>query len=212
MTYAGHVEHELPARMRIKVAAERGDKDFFDRLAKDVSEVASVLEVQANPLTGSVTVRVDPEKGDVRSVLKSAGLFEFVDPKPKTARKSRKHRRRGKLGAHHALAAGLSGLGALQLVTGDVAGSASESFWNAFRAQTHLRRPFVAFVLGAIGLVQLARGQYLNSASALLFYSLTAKHLAREVQQIERQTEPRSRRAAPPRPRRARAEASADAR
>lgn len=197
MTYTGHIEHELPSRIRIKIEAEHADEDFLAGLVKDLSAVPDILEVRANPRANSVTVRSDPKKGPIRTVLKNAGL-EVADRSPKKARKPR--REEDEFDPHHALALGLSALGLLQVVEGEATGSASESFWNAYRSHTHLNRPLVAIVLTAIGVIQFARGQYLNSASALMFYALTAKHIGHErrLARAKRPSGRKKRRAAAP--------------
>jgi hypothetical protein len=59
-------------------------------------------------------------------------------------------------------------------------GSASENFWNAYGAYRIFHNSPVALVLGALGLWQLLRGQWLGSASSLLFYALVAQSLASE--------------------------------
>jgi hypothetical protein len=176
MTYVGEIAHELPRRIRIKVAAAGEDAAFFDRLVEDVASAPHVVEVRANARAGSLTVCGDGANGPVRATLEQAGLFEFHAPPPVRARE---RERRG-IDPDAVLAIALSGLGLVQIVRGRGTGAASENFWNAFRTQGHLRNRGAALALAALGLIQLGRGRYLNSASSLFYYALTARQLMRE--------------------------------
>lgn len=193
MTYVGQIAHQLPDRVRIRVHAKRGDKAFFDRLVSELSAAPSVTGVRANPEASSVAISFDPRKGDIRTALEAAGLFEFREAAP--ARLQTKERTPARpLDHDEMLAVGLSGLGAIQLANGEAVGAASESFWNAYRARTHLGNNSATLALTVLGVVQVMRGQYLNSASALFFYALTAWQLAKERRAAER---PAARPAAP---------------
>lgn len=172
MTYFGEIAHELPGRIRIRVAAERGDAAFFDRLVEDVASTPNIVEVRANAHARSLTVCGDGGNGPVRATLERAGLFEFRAPSPQAAINL-------DIDLNNALAIVLSGLGLVQLAKGRVTSGASGDFWHAYRAQVGLRNPAVAFTFAALGLIQLARGRYLDSASSLFFHALSARHLAR---------------------------------
>jgi hypothetical protein len=174
MTYVGEIAHELPGRIRIKIAAARGDTAYFDRLVEDVASTPNVGEVRANARACSLTVCGDGANGPVRALLEQAGLFEFRAPAP-----ARERKRRG-IDRDTVLAIVLSGLGLAQLASGRATGAASENFWNAYRSHGHLGNRAAALALTVLGLIQLGRGQYLNSASSLVYYALTARQLARE--------------------------------
>ena len=60
------------------------------------------------------------------------------------------------------MAVGLSGLSAFQALRGELTGSASENFWNAYRAHTHLDSPWFAALLVGLGIYQLTNGELLN--------------------------------------------------
>jgi hypothetical protein len=202
MTYVGYIAHQLPDRVRIKVEAKRGDRAFFDRLVADLSAAPNVRQVRANPHASSVSVSFDPQKGPIGSALETTGLFQFREAASANTGTAVERRAPARpIDPDDALAVGLSGLGVIQLVNGEAVGPASENLWNAYRARTHLGNKAATLALTAIGLVQIFRGQYLNSASALFFYALTARQLAKERRAAER---PRARRpaAALPPPRR----------
>lgn len=181
MSYVGYIAHQLPDRVRIKVDAKRGDRTFFDRLVSDLSAAPNVTQVRANPQAGSVAVSFDPRKGPIRSALEATGVFHFREPEPRQARaETARLSSEGAPDPNEVLAAGLSGLGVIQLVNGEAVGPASENLFNAYRAYAYLGNRPVTLTLTVLGLVQFARGQYLNSATSLFFYALTAWQMARE--------------------------------
>lgn len=177
MSYVGEIAHELPGRIRIRVSAARGDAAFFDRLVEDVASTPNIVEVRANARACCLTVCGDGANGPVRATLEQAGLFEFRTLAPAIRPRAAIL---PDIDINNTLAIVLSGLGLLQLARGQATGGASENFWNAYRAQGHLRNRAATLALTALGVIQLTRGQYLNSASSLFFYALTARQLVRE--------------------------------
>lgn len=175
MTYVGEIAHELPGRIRIKVAATRGDAAFFDRLVEDVASTPNIVEVRANARACSLTVCGEAGNGPVRAALEQSGLFDFRAPPRAPERKPR-----SVVDPNAALAVALSGLGLVQVARGRLTGPASENLWNAYRAHGHLANRAAAAAYTMLGLFQIARSRRLNSASALFFYALTARQLMRE--------------------------------
>jgi hypothetical protein len=198
MAYVGYIAHQLPGRIRIRVEGDRGDRAFFDRLVADISGAPSVTGVRANPRASSVAVSFDPRKGDIRTALEASKLFEFRERAPAPARAEPRPPAKP-LDRDEALAVGLTGLGVVQLANGKAVGPASENLWNAYRARTHLANNGAALALTLVGLFQILRGDYLNSASALFFYALTARQLAKERRAAagRERPKPAARRAAP---------------
>jgi len=76
------------------------------------------------------------------------------------------------------IATGLSGLALFQVTQGEAIGNAAENFWNAYGAHRILGRSGIAAGFALLGVYQLLRGQFLGSASSLLFYSLVTRRLA----------------------------------
>lgn len=183
MTYVGEIAHELPGRIRIKVAAARGDAAFFDRLVEDVASTPNIVEVRANARACSLTVCGDGANGPVRATLEQSGLFDF-----RSAPRARERRSRSVVDRDAVLAVALSGLGLVQVARGRLTGPASENLWNAYRAHGHLANRAAAVAYAVLGLVQIARSRRLNSASALFFYALTARQLMREGPGLSRRS------------------------
>ncbi|MGH1574229.1 hypothetical protein ACRAWG_30805 [Methylobacterium sp. P31] len=74
----------------------------------------------------------------------------------------------------------LSGLALAQATGGELLGSASESFWNAYGSLRILKRPGLAALFAGFGMVQLVRGEIMGSASSLLFYGQLMRRQAAE--------------------------------
>jgi hypothetical protein len=175
------VEHELPGRIRLRIASRRGDRPFFHAIVQHMKEHPGVTSLHANVDTGSVLICHDGAFGDVAALGDEHSLFTVQWPQPAQVRLRRREERDGPAsGANLAgAAAGLSALGVYQAARGRLFGSATESFWQAYGAHQLLGRPGVAGALAAIGVYQLAAGALFGAASSLFFYALTAQHLAR---------------------------------
>jgi hypothetical protein len=145
MNNAAHVHHRVAGRLRVRVPGRRGDVEYFTRVARELSQVASVTRVECNPATGSVLVLHDGGSED--ALFRSAeagGLFT--------------------LGA----AAG----GAATLAQNAGAGLHVLDRWlrDATRGDIDLR----SLILGAfvtMGVVQLSRGHVMGPAVTLFWYA-----------------------------------------
>lgn len=62
---------------------------------------------------------------------------------------------------------------------GRVLGSATENLWNAYLHYAGSREAGPPTLLVALGLVQIARGEWLGSASSLFLYAYRARQIAR---------------------------------
>ncbi len=169
------VVHRLAGRVRFRVPARRGDRTFFEAAAARLAGIPSVTAVAINPTTGSIMLH---HRDALEPILaQTSGLFDLrLEPDPEARRPTRKIRTvsPGSVGA-----AGFLALAALQLARGRLAGSAADSFWNAYATLRFLRRPGVAAALAAVGVIQLARGQVLSPAVSLAFYALNARRVFR---------------------------------
>ena len=112
-------------------------------------------------------------------MMTQEGLLD-VRPKPEVSVRAGSARRATGTDPYQAIAVGLSGLSVFQALRGELTGSASENFWNAHRAHTHLDNPWLAALLVGLGIYQLTNGELLDSATALIFYAVTAQKLSRE--------------------------------
>ncbi len=169
------VEHRLPGRLRLRIAARLGEGAWFEAAAAALSAMPEVDAVRVNPSAASLLVM---HRGDERAVLAAAragGLFDLatavpsrVVPRAASARPA----------ALNVAAAGFAAAGALQVVRGRVLGSATDSLWNAYLLSAGTRPGAPVLLLAAIGLLQLARGEVLGAASSLFLYAWRARAIA----------------------------------
>ncbi len=61
--------HETPGRLRIKIPGLRGDSETVNAIRDDLMRRRGVQDVQANPVTGSITVIHDPDDVKAHNVL-----------------------------------------------------------------------------------------------------------------------------------------------
>jgi hypothetical protein len=168
--------HQVAGRTRLRVPARRGDNSYFARVAGALAVIPDVRSVRVNPGTASILVHHAGSPQKFAEPAREAGLFRLTGPRP--------HRRRQigprpRIAPLSVVAAGLAGLGAIQLVRSRVAGSATEHLWGAYQASRTLGIPSAVATLAAIGAVQLARGRVLSPAASLFSYALTAGAFAR---------------------------------
>ncbi len=178
------LEHRIPGRMRLRVAARRGDAGFFRRAEAGLARAPGVRAVRVNPHTASILVEHGGDEPAVLAAAKTQGLFG-VAPVP-----SRPVRvlavpalSSGAAGANawsplDLASAGLAGAGLLQLARGRVIGSASENLWNAYGLYAITRQAWPSTLMVAFGLLQIARGEVLGSATSLFLYAFSARRLS----------------------------------
>ena len=180
MIPVGHVVHQLPRRVRIKVAEKKGDVAYFDGLVAALSQQPAIEEVTANPRVGSITLRYSGPLEAIASAVADRRLFELAKPlsEPEQNLKSR-----GRDVASD-VAAGLTGLSLFRATQGPVFGSAAENFWHAFGSRRLLGRSDIAAAFTVIGIYQLLSGNWFGSASSLFFYALVLRRYS-ELEQAE---------------------------
>jgi hypothetical protein len=59
------VVHSLKGRLRLRFPTEKRDQDFFQNLLKSLSNIESIRNIKANPLTGSVLIQYDGELEEI---------------------------------------------------------------------------------------------------------------------------------------------------
>ena len=78
------IVHRSAGRIRLRIAAMRGDRDFFARLAKEFSPVPELTLAECNPVSGSLLftgAAATPEA--VADAGAAAGLFALdIAPRP----------------------------------------------------------------------------------------------------------------------------------
>lgn len=70
MTASAIVAHQLPGRVRLTIAAHRGDAGYFRQLAQRYAGVANVHAVRVNPAAASVVLEFD---GNWQDLLQASG-------------------------------------------------------------------------------------------------------------------------------------------
>ncbi|MGZ5051039.1 MAG: HMA2 domain-containing protein [Methylobacter sp.] len=50
------IKHQLPGRVRLKIPQKKGDRDYFDRLAKLFAGFPGITQLQFNPAAASVLI------------------------------------------------------------------------------------------------------------------------------------------------------------
>lgn len=72
--------HATPTRLRLKVSARKGDRDFFTAVEHRLAGCAGVEKVAANPLTGSILVIHGGDVGAIAGFAAASGLFRVAFP------------------------------------------------------------------------------------------------------------------------------------
>ncbi len=183
MIPVGHIVHQIPRRVRVRIAEKQGDSAYFESLVAGLSQYPAIEEVTASPLAGSVTIRHSGPFEAVAHAAAGHGLFQIVRSKDGEAPEPKPTR--GGPGLAKKVATGLTGLSLLQATRGPVFGSAAENFWHAYGSTRILGRPDLAMAFGAIGVFELLSGNLFGSASSLFFYALVLRRLAALEQEQE---------------------------
>lgn len=174
------VAHQLPGRMRLRVLAQRGSGRLLADLAARLEAVPGVHRVQANPRTGSLLLAHSGDAEAIRRAARDAGVLEIIPYAGTSPARVKAYQERLKqLPSLPLAAAGLAGLGAVQVARGRLFGSATENFWMAFRIYAVMNRPRIAGLLLLLGLLRMAQGEFLGSAESLFWYAAQANRMAK---------------------------------
>ncbi|MFL5254446.1 MAG: HMA2 domain-containing protein [Rhodopila sp.] len=175
------IEHRIPGRLRLRIRAKRGDPAFFRRIEALLSAAPGVSRARANVQTGSILVEYSGDEAAVHAAARGGGLYVVEPPDVAGAAHPMSSRVDGKPAVSSPLdlaAMGLAGAGLIQLVRGEVVGSASENLWNAYGLYAVTRHTLPSALLIAFGLLQVGRGEVLGSATSLLLYAYSAWRMA----------------------------------
>jgi hypothetical protein len=79
MLPAAVVVHEMPGRMRLRIAERRCDEAWFARVTRQLRDCPTVLDATPTPITGSILIQYDGTDANViRSYAQTLELFEVV--------------------------------------------------------------------------------------------------------------------------------------
>lgn len=83
MAPTARIVHNLPERVRFRIDAHKGDREYFVEVAQRLADQFSPERLEANPLTGSLLVqKSDLDVEAVVSFSKKEGLFEIDSETP----------------------------------------------------------------------------------------------------------------------------------
>lgn len=72
------IAHSIQGRVRVRIPSERGDVEYFERVADALRAAPGVRDVRVNPTTGSVLIRYDGEIR-LRELGAARELFSLTD-------------------------------------------------------------------------------------------------------------------------------------
>jgi len=170
------IEHQLPGRVRLRVPECRGDHAYFERVTRGLSEHPTVSRMRIDARRGSVVIH-HTEDHPGQLIAAACDLFEVLEEEPPQLPPSLAENPETVV-VLEILAAWWSLLGFYQLTRRDVLGTATENFWNAFRAGQLLNSRAIGIEYAIFGVIQLFRRQVVGSASSLFYNALLAWKLA----------------------------------
>ena len=71
-----HVASDLPGRLRVKIPARKGNREFFEDLTSSLAKEVGVQRVESNPLTASVLVIHGSTSIRILERVESSGIFK----------------------------------------------------------------------------------------------------------------------------------------
>jgi hypothetical protein len=74
--------HAMPGRVRLRIAARRGDTVFFASVATGLAAIAGVQKVEVRPLTGSILIHHGAPLAQVGAAARKARLFVISEAAP----------------------------------------------------------------------------------------------------------------------------------
>jgi hypothetical protein len=151
MTPFARVIHSLPGRKRLKIDEKRGDEAYFMALEKELAECPDILTVEATPVTGTVLVHHRADDPDFLRYPIERELFHLdqnfpnqnlpashsltpaaqVSTHPKTAKRETNPGSSSGLNLRFLIFLGMTGMGIVQAIEGNIAIPAVAAFWYA---------------------------------------------------------------------------------
>ncbi len=153
MNVHGQIAHQTSGRVRIDLPAKRGDTAYFSTLSQQIAGLGEVLAVRTNPITGSLIIEYD---GPFDALLhRFDDMAIDILAQPASARNGAAAATRWAAEQDSALP--------FRLVSG---------------RNVH-PMVLVGLAFGALGLVQVVRGQVLVPALSAFWYAARAFRLAK---------------------------------
>jgi hypothetical protein len=82
MSTEARITHRTPERLRLKIPSRKGDHPYFDTLRHHLSNLPGVRSVEANPVTGSLLLMLEPGR-EVPLVHAAGNYFRLMNPDPR---------------------------------------------------------------------------------------------------------------------------------
>lgn len=150
MTQKAYIVHHIPGRLRLRVPDRRNDTEFFQEVSTRLSACDSVREVVVNPVTAGILVYYEGDLPTLLMEAMGAGLMELANVKlglpplvPVAERLLGRLREvdgrilqatHGTVDGTTITVIGLLLAGSLQVLRGQVLGSAVPLLWYAWQA------------------------------------------------------------------------------
>lgn len=186
------VEHRLPGRARFRISSKRGDAGYFRAVIERASNHPRIEQAHANHRTGSLLLVHSQPSEPIDQLVFDLGLFILEADGAEPTR--RDDDRVAITIPPKTFALGAGGLGMIQAARGNLLSTASDEFWRAYAAFRVLRLPLAAWMFVGFGIYQLIRGELFPTASALLFYALSAEHIAESGHGVSHTGQPQQQR------------------
>jgi len=133
--------HRTAGRLRIRVAARRGDLGYFDKISHMLAEAPGVTDVHANAVTGTVLLLHGSDIGRIGEFGAAHGLFRLVERMDSLRMQVRRglaalnddvgRASGGSWSLGDAAFVGLLGFAALEAIRGNLAAPAATLGWYA---------------------------------------------------------------------------------
>jgi len=145
-TPAAYLVHQSRGRLRLKIPDRRLDEDYFQHLAKQLSNLASITNTKSNPASGSIILYTHPDfdMGELDRFTESDKLFHFFRYGHRSIASkitndlsqidvNIQQLSRGRFDIKSAYIAALISLAAVQISKGKTLGPASGFIWEALK-------------------------------------------------------------------------------
>lgn len=142
MPPAAYIVHAAPGRLRVRIPSKRGDLAYFAAVRKAFSDHPDISGLETNATTGGVLLRHNSENQVLPLREHSHGLFTLQeDPVPKildtiargaSGSNGSIRRNTGLTNTESLLFLTLAGMGAYQLLRGQVLAPATTLLWYAW--------------------------------------------------------------------------------
>lgn len=157
MSVHGQIAHQTSGRVRIDLPAKRGDAAYFSSLSQQMAGLNEVLAVRTNPLTGSLIIEYDGPLDALLHRFDDMAIDILAQP----------------------AAAGAGTAAAAR----DAATQNSALPYRLVSGRNMHPMVLVGLAFGALGLVQVVRGQVLVPALSAFWYAARAFRLAKSLKE-----------------------------